>query len=280
MPRRRPIDIAAGLLLAACAAGTAAQVPTALPSETAAIRRHHLQRAEERRTISAQLLEQSCRFESDIAAHPPAGRVALTFDDGPDPGQTPLILQTLARHGLTATFFMIGRKMQQHPELVEQVRAAGQLVIGNHSWDHPNFHDLSASEQADEVLRIEPLLTGSGAHLFRYPYGNSSCETNELVHARGYRIVGWHVDSCDWAYERNGSVDDKEAASCEVEERNRSDFVGHVVAAVQARHGGIVLLHEIHPKAMRQLDAIIERLRAAGYGFGSVLDPDFADSLR
>jgi peptidoglycan/xylan/chitin deacetylase (PgdA/CDA1 family) len=263
-------------------------VPAAVPEaearraeEAAAVRRHHLQRLDARLAIEPALLQQSCRYESDIATRPPARRVALTFDDGPEPGQTELILQTLDRYHVTAAFFMVGRKMQEHPELVAQVRAAGHLLVGNHSWDHPNFHDLSASEQADEVLRNEPLLPADAAlRLFRYPYGNSSCETNELVHARGYRIVGWHVDSCDWAFDRNGTVDAREAASCNVFSQYHGDYVGHVASAVRARNGGIVLMHEIHPNTVRQLDAVIAQILAEGFTFGSLADEDFQASLR
>jgi peptidoglycan/xylan/chitin deacetylase (PgdA/CDA1 family) len=141
-------------------------------------------------------------------------------------------------------FFMIGTKMQSHPDLVKKVQVAGHLIIGNHSWSHPNFHDISPSEQIMEIVKAEEISGGSFTpRLFRYPYGNASCETNDYLHAHGYRIVGWHVDSCDWAYERTGEVDVKEALSCGVLPQYRKDFVGHVVSAVRAHNGGIVLIH-------------------------------------
>jgi peptidoglycan/xylan/chitin deacetylase (PgdA/CDA1 family) len=286
---RRRAAIAAAALTLAQVAGAQAAAPAADPAtaearraQDAALLRHlHLQRLDEKLTIEPQLLQQGCRFESDIATRPPARRVALTFDDGPEPGQTETILAVLHKYGIPATFFMVGRKMQEYPELVAQVRAAGQQLVGNHSWDHPNFHDLSVSEQADEVLRNEPLLPAHPpGRLFRYPYGNSSCETNELVHARGYRIVGWHIDSCDWAFDRTGTVDAREAASCNVFSQFHGDYIGHVVSAVRARNGGIILMHEIHPNTVRQLDAVIAQILAEGYTFGSVLDEDFQASLR
>ena len=244
-----------------------------LEEESAHIRKHHLKRLDDRLTIDPKILEQTCRYESDISTKPPTKRVALTFDDGPEPGQTEYILEILKKYNISAAFFMIGQKAQQHPELVEKVRAANHQIIGNHSWDHPNFHDISAAEQAEQVLRNETLLANDlQPRLFRYPYGNSSCETNELVHSRGYKIVGWHIDSCDWAFEKTGSVDIKEAISCGVLPQYHNDYVGHVVSAARARNGGIILMHEIHPNTIKQLEAIITQLLADGFTFGTILD--------
>jgi peptidoglycan/xylan/chitin deacetylase (PgdA/CDA1 family) len=154
-------------------------------------------------------------------------------------------------------------------------------MIGNHSWDHPNFHEISVTEQTAQVIRNEHILTGDlEPKLFRYPYGNSSCETNELVHSRGYKIVGWHIDSCDWAFEKNGTVDAKEAISCGVISQYRNDYVGHVVSAVRARNGGIILMHEIHPNTVKQLEEVIKQLLNDGFVFGTLLDEGFQQSLR
>lgn len=96
----------------------------------------------------------------------------------------------------------------------------------------------------------------------------------------GYSIVGWHIDSCDWAFDGRGEVDGKEAMICGVLPQNRKDFVGHVVSGIRAHNGGIVLLHEIHPSTVRQLEVIIKRVLAEGYAFVSLADPAFAPSLR
>lgn len=253
----------------------------AAEDETGQNRHHHLKRLTDRLTIEPALLERSCKYESDIATAPPINRVALTFDDGPTPEGTEHILVLLKKYNIPATFFMIGEKARQYPDLVEKVRAASHTVIANHSWDHPNFHDLTAAAQADEVLRNEALLGADlQPKLFRYPFGNSTCDTNQLVHARGYKIVGWHIDSCDWAFDRTGAIDIKEALSCGVALQYQSDFVGHVVAAARARRGGIILMHEIHPNTLSKLEEIIDRLLAAGFTFGTLTDPDFQSSLR
>ena len=249
--------------------------------EIAHIRKHHLKRLDDKLTIEPKVLEQNCRYESDISTKPPAKRVALTFDDGPEPVQTEFILEVLKKYNISATFFMIGKKVQQHPELVEKVRASNQQIIANHSWDHPNFHEISLNEQTEQVIRNEHLLVNDmQPKFFRYPYGNSSCETNELVHSRGYKIVGWHIDSCDWAFEKNGSVDIKEATSCGVIPQYHHDYVGHVVSSVRARNGGIILMHEIHPNTVKQLEEIIKQLLNDGFVFGTIIDAGFQPSLR
>lgn len=249
--------------------------------ETATIRRHHLKRLDDRLTQEPHVLREHCRYESELTVRPPAKRVVLTFDDGPEPGQTEAILETLKRHGIKGAFFVIGQKAQQHPELIAQIQAGGQHLVANHSWDHPNFHDISAAKQAEEVLKSDALLAASRPpKLFRYPYGNASCDTNDLLRARGYKIVGWHVDSCDWAFDRMGSVDAKEALSCGVLPQNRQDFVEHVVSSVRAHDGGIVLLHEIHPNTLKKLEEIITRLKAEGFTFAALDDPEFAPVLR
>ncbi|MES2160612.1 MAG: polysaccharide deacetylase family protein [Pseudomonadota bacterium] len=275
--------MAAGLLAASPWALATEQVQPAAAApqdESAAIRHHHFKRLNERLTVEPALLESRCRYESDIATPPPLNRVALTFDDGPTAPGTDNILEVLKKYKVHATFFMIGEKAQQYPELVAKVRAAGHDVVANHSWSHPNFHDIDVARQTSEVLRTDSLAGADGPKLFRYPYGNSTCETNQLVREHGYKIVGWHIDSCDWAYDRTGAIDAREAISCGVPRQFMNDYVGHVLAAARARRGGIILMHEIHPNTLRSLDAIIAGLLADGFGFGMVTDADFQPSLR
>ncbi|RTL51194.1 MAG: polysaccharide deacetylase family protein [Rhodocyclaceae bacterium] len=272
-------------------AETVTPVPTLVASEsvlhspeqeTTKIRMHHLNRLSEHLTKTPETLRFHCRYESDIATLPPSRQVALTFDDGPEPGQTEHILEILAKYRIHATFFLIGSKAAEHPELVEKIKASGQHIIGNHSWNHPNFHDISEEEQANEIKKTTDLLEKVGGYtrFFRYPYGNSSCEANALLHSTGYAIVGWHIDSCDWAFDKTGVVDVQEATSCGVLPQNRSDYVEHVVASVRAHNGGIVLMHEIHANTVKQLDHIIARVLADGFVFSLITAQGFQPSLR
>ena len=88
-----------------------------LEEESAHIRKHHLKRLDDRLTIDPKILEQTCRYESDISTKPPTKRVALTFDDGPDARSTPALLDLLHEVGLPAAFFCIGQKVAAEPAL-------------------------------------------------------------------------------------------------------------------------------------------------------------------
>ncbi|MFG6487797.1 polysaccharide deacetylase family protein [Roseateles sp. BYS78W] len=282
---------AIALAVSAAAAQTPPAPPASAASAAAADHPHHNHAIEIRaarvRGLAEvinrppQELKQSCRFESDITTPPPAGLVSLSFDDGPEPGATEAILALLDKHQIPASFFLIAAKAQRHPELAALVKAHPLALVGNHSWSHPNFHDIAPDRQTSEVERSDTALSALEApKLFRYPYGNSSCESNTELQRLGYRVVGWHVDSCDWAFDKTGSIDAHEAKICGVDKANREHFVDHVVTAVKARKGGIVLMHEIHHNTLAQLDVLIQRLLAEGFRFAPLTDPAFEASLR
>jgi peptidoglycan/xylan/chitin deacetylase (PgdA/CDA1 family) len=290
-------QLAAAVALLACglpaARGEAAAVPVPVAPASSpatsharthaeALRHAHLVRLQEHLEKPEEDLHRTCRFESDIATLPPEGLVALTFDDGPEPGHTEAILAVLARHHVPATFFLIAEKARAHPELVAMARALPGAVIGNHSWSHPNFHDIPVEAQTKEVDTADALLHPDlgATPLFRYPYGNSSCETNERVRTMGYRIVGWHVDSCDWGFDGRDGLTAGEAMSCGVLPAYRRDFLGHVVASVRAHRGGVVLMHETQHISVDNLEALIVKLEAEGYRFSTPAAPEFATSLR
>ena len=289
LPRQSQVSVLSLCLLAAAStlqpssayADNTAANPHTTKEETRNIKKHRLTKLKEKITTDEETLKQNCRYESDISLPAPMKEVALSFDDGPEPEQTEYILSLLKKYKIPATFFMIGEKVQAHPDLVRQVQESEYAVIGNHSWSHPNFHDIGVKEQTAEIEKGHAITATLNPHqLFRYPYGNSTCESNQLLKSMNQKIVGWHVDSCDWAFDHKGSVDLKEAVSCGVAPQNRSDYKEHVISSVQAHHGGIVLMHEIHPNTLKQLEEIIVSLQADGYSFKSIADPDFEKYLR
>ena len=290
MMRQAVAALLLALALPALAEGDpAVAVPPAAPAssahdhlvDTAKIRLHRLNHLDAKLNTDPAELHAQCRYESEISTAAPARHLALTFDDGPEPGQTELILEVLKRHHVPATFFMIGEQVQKYPELVAQVLADGHHLVANHSWDHPNFHSIDAAEQLQEVAKAEKVLAKDMEHkLFRYPYGNATCQTNNYLHQQGYKIVGWHIDSCDWAFDRTGEVDPKEAATCGVLAPYRKDYVGHVLSAIRAHNGGIVLMHEIHPNTLKKLDEIIQLAQAGGFVFDTIDAADFSSAMR
>ncbi|MBD9235884.1 MAG: polysaccharide deacetylase family protein, partial [Alistipes onderdonkii] len=126
--------------------------------------------------------------------------VALTFDDGPDPEQTPRVLDTLREHGVRATFFLIGSKAELHPEIVRRMAAEGH-AIGIHTWSHsPGFPMRRSGAMAADILRCRESLreiTGVETDLFRPPYGVTNPMVARAVKRTRSRCVGWSIRSLD-----------------------------------------------------------------------------------
>jgi peptidoglycan/xylan/chitin deacetylase (PgdA/CDA1 family) len=131
-------------------------------------------------------------------------RIALTFDDGPNPAITPQILQLLERHSVRATFFLIGKYARASPGLVREI-AARRHVIGNHTETHPNLALLSARRIEDEVRRcqaniVAALPTGAAAPAWvRPPFGYRGPQLGTAVQRAGLRGVAmWSLTCHDW----------------------------------------------------------------------------------
>ncbi|USB34541.1 polysaccharide deacetylase family protein [Paenibacillus sp. YPG26] len=179
--------------------------------------------------------------------------VALTFDDGPDPKQTPVILDLLGQYQAKATFFVVGNRAAQYPELLKEVFQKGH-EIGNHTYNHTYFNASNSSQLFDkEVTRAEELIynaTGKHSVLFRPPGGfyNKSIVTSS--HSKGYQLVlwSWHQDTRDWA--RPG--------------------VNRIVSRVlgNLRSGDIILMHdrvEGSSQTALALKAILPEIQKRGY---------------
>ena len=230
-------------------------------------------------SLSAQSTH-ACSYESDIAKKPPYKTVSLTFDDGPSPARTEFVLSILEKYNIPGAFFLIGQSAKKHPELVRKIAFSGRHLIGNHSWEHPNFHDIEVERQYAEIAQTEQELSAyTQEKYFRYPYGNSTCASNALLRQMDYKIVGWHVDSCDWAFDKTGRVSEHDSQICEVKPHNLSNFINHTVQALNERGGGILLLHEIHPNTLMQLEPLIVRLLAEGFRFARVDSEQFHASM-
>jgi peptidoglycan/xylan/chitin deacetylase (PgdA/CDA1 family) len=149
----------------------------------------------------------------------------LTFDDGPSPEWTPVVLAALARVGARATFFVLGQHARRHPDLVRATVAGGHGVQ-LHADRHDRHDRLTREEidaDADAALRA---LTDAGVQptLWRTPWGRITDDTRAVAARRGLRLVGWDADTHDW----------------------RGDPAEAMLAAVRrdAPTGGIVLAHD------------------------------------
>lgn len=217
-----------------------------------------------------------CKGKHAPDAAPFAGRVALTFDDGPSLAVTPAVVRVLRKHKVPATFFMVGRRLRTKKAraLAAAIAADPLFALGNHSYSHPELASMSERDTASEVDRTTALLedaSGATPRFFRFPYSAASCASTDLVRERGYRVAGWHVDSADWCFSA-GRGRCRSSMWRDIPDRLRSDMHGLVLERVRANRGGIVLLHDTYQRTADQLDALITALLADGYRFVALDD--------
>ncbi len=192
-------------------------------------------------------------------------RIALTYDDGPNPAYTPELLALLARHGAHATFFQIGKWVEREPALAKEVRDAGHAV-GNHTFNHPTLalcstdrvkEELRLCHEASQAADIEYSKV-DGASLMRCPWGRRRPGTLRAVKSAGYMPVQWSITGWDWA-----------------ERKTADDIAGR---CLKAREGDVILLHDgVHtePRADRSKSVyatrqVLEQLGAEGYEFVTI----------
>jgi peptidoglycan/xylan/chitin deacetylase (PgdA/CDA1 family) len=164
--------------------------------------------------------------------------VALTFDDGPDPINTPRMLDLLKRYRVKATFCVIGVKVRAHPELVRRIVAEGHSLC-NHSWRHL----LTLGRQSPQYIRTDLSRTLAAIHAaaprakvryFRAPGGNFTPEMIRIAASLGMTApLYWQVDPSDWDARKYG---------------RGPAMVSHIIGNVEyfVRPGSIVLSHDIH----------------------------------
>ncbi|WP_394825137.1 polysaccharide deacetylase family protein [Pendulispora albinea] len=126
--------------------------------------------------------------------------VALTFDDGPDPVWTPRALDALDRAGAVATFFVIGKKAEKHPELVREIVARGH-TIGLHSYAHDRLFSLRGERRVrDDLTRaihVLTAITGEAPDLFRPPIGHTNPIIARVAEALDLTVIGWSISGRD-----------------------------------------------------------------------------------
>lgn len=193
----------------------------------------------------------------------PFKAVSLTFDDGPSPEWTPKILDVLDRHQVKATFFMVGRAVEEHPDIVREVRRRGHAV-GSHSYTHrclPLLDEAALCWELDATAAAIEKVLGPVPRLFRPPWGFFTRRVLDEARARGYLTVLWSRSTQDW---RNVGA----------------DRVVDLATAGTLGAGEILLLHDggnypgtgttSRQETVEALDRLIPALEARGYQFKSV----------
>ena len=200
---------------------------------------------------TAQWYPEGERSSSDLRLElPPQEKlIALTFDDGPHPQHTAVLLDGLRERGAKATFFLVGCQVELAPELVERMAAEGHQ-IGVHTLEHKQVNGLSRVDfdrQVESLRRVLYPLVGERELWLRPPYG--IMDENTLRWADG-PVVLWSVDPEDW---KDGDA---------------KRIVRHITDRV--RDGDIVLLHDIYPASVEAALQVVDRLRADGWRFVTV----------
>ena len=187
-------------------------------------------------------------------------QLALTYDDGPNDPHTMRVLEVLARHNVRATFFLIGRYVQQRPEIVREVVNAGH-VIGNHTFTHPLLTFKTAAEVRKELSDCRSAIqdaVGKHSSLFRPPFGGRRPAVLCIARELGLEPIMWNVTGYDW-----------NAPAATVIEKKVSS---------QIRGGDVILLHDGGHKQMGAdrsqtvlaTDHLITRYKSEGYDFATI----------
>ncbi|WP_432352165.1 polysaccharide deacetylase family protein [Sporosarcina sp. A2] len=194
--------------------------------------------------------------EQGVAVNPPPApeeplvkKIALTFDDGPDPKSTIQILEILKKYDAKATFFMLGSRVEYYPETAKAVKDAGH-EIGNHSWNHPDLSKMPLAKALEEINRTTAIIqqvTGDKPTVFRPPYG---AYTEQLSKQTIPPITLWNVDTLDWKY------------------RNADKLLEEVKKST--KDGSTILMHDIHQSTADGLENVMVYLQSQGYEFVTV----------
>ncbi len=185
--------------------------------------------------------------------------VALTFDDGPDPIDTPDVLDILKDKRVRATFFVLGKAAESNPHLLKRLAKEGH-EIGNHSFNH-DYQQRHLVEDMNKTDQVVFTATGNHTYFYRPPGGFVSKNQLETTKKNRHVVALWSVDSKDW---RNPGV---------------KQIVDNVMGDVFP--GAIILLHdggEKRSQTVKALGPIIDNLRAHGYRLATLSELRTLDS--
>ncbi|NPV53434.1 MAG: polysaccharide deacetylase family protein [Firmicutes bacterium] len=189
---------------------------------------------------------------------PKSPSVALTFDDGPDTEYTPKILDILRKYNVRATFFLIGKSAERHPDIVKRIVVEGH-AIGNHTYHHGNLANMAPWQVVMELKRANTALariTNEWPLAVRPPYGALDPLAVEAIGREGYRVVLWTIDSLDW----HGLSAEKVLANVMPVLKSGVIVLHHSAGGPQEDLGGM----------LDALPTIIETLQQQGYLFVTI----------
>ena len=219
---------------------------------------------------------QSQIFGHTITATAQPRKLAITFDDGPNPAITPKLLDLLDRHKAKATFFVVGKYVRESPGLVKETLARGH-TLGNHTETHPNLFFCGPEETRTELLRCNEAIgqaTWEEPHWFRPPFGYRSPWLCQIALGYRMRTVMWTLIPGDW---RGKPVEWLIERMAPIGEHAKG-LAGQTPGGGGVAHGDILCLHDgdyARPGADRQrtlkaLEYWLPRWRDAGLEFATI----------
>jgi peptidoglycan/xylan/chitin deacetylase (PgdA/CDA1 family) len=187
-------------------------------------------------------------------------QIALTYDDGPNDPHTLKLLDVLAKHNVRATFFMIGRYVQQRPDIARAVAQAGH-VIGNHTLTHPLLTFKSEAQTRAQLVDCRSALQdaiGDHSNLFRPPFGGRRPATIRIARELGLQTVMWNVTGYDWTAPPAAVIEKK------VERQMRGGDV------ILLHDGGYRALGADRAQTVTATENLVRRYKDEGYTFVTV----------
>ncbi len=178
-------------------------------------------------------------------------KILFTFDDGPNPETTQIILAKLNEHSIKAIFFCVGENIERYPELAKQIVDEGHL-IGNHTQTHKNinFFNREANSNIAKCSEIIKERVGMEPNYFRPPYGRIGLRTEKLMKQNGLKNVMWSLLTYDY--------------------KNDINIVKFAIEKY-LRSNSIVVLHDSNKSKQiigESIDFIVDRIKVSGYEIG------------
>lgn len=175
-------------------------------------------------------------------------QVAITFDDGPHIEITPQILKLLKTFNAKATFFCIGKQVEQHPEIVKNIVNQGH-TIGNHTYSHSAYFDFYGKQKViDEINRTNTLVSSiikKDMTLFRPPYGVTNPSISKAIKQNKHHVIGWNIRSLDTV------------------KKNEQQVLNRIIKNISP--GSVILLHDTKQITVSVLEQLLLFLQQNNY---------------